>query len=55
LHLASAYVADASGNYDYSGGILPDLEIDEYAYADLYPYGDLREIVLSEVINSLGY
>lgn len=55
LHLAAAYVADASGNYDYTTGIQPDLEVDEYTYADLYPYGDLREVVLNAVVSSLGY
>lgn len=50
LHLAAAYVADADGNYGYSSGHVPMVEVNEFAYVDLYPYGDLRETMLSEVI-----
>lgn len=53
LHLASAFVADADGNYGYSGGHAPMVVIDEYAFADLYPYGDLREALLAEVISMM--
>jgi hypothetical protein len=27
--------------------------VDEYAFADLYPYGDLREALLAEVISMM--
>lgn len=50
LHLASAYVADTDGNYDYSDGHAPLVPIDEFSFAELYPYGDLREVLLAEVI-----
>ena len=53
LQLAAAYVADCNGCYDYAGGHVPMAEIDEYSYADLYPYGDLREAVLAEVIRAM--
>jgi hypothetical protein len=53
LQLAAAYVADCNGSYDYAGGHVPMAEIDEYSYADLYPYGDLREAVLAEVIRAM--
>jgi hypothetical protein len=43
-------VADTDGNYDYSGGHAPLVPIDEFSFAELYPYGDLREVLLAEVI-----
>ena len=53
LHPAVAYVADATGNYDYSEGIQPTTLIDESNYVDLYPYGDMREIILSTILQNL--
>ena len=53
LQLATAYVADCNGSYDYAGGHVPMVEVDEYSYADLYPYGDLREAVLAEVLGAM--
>lgn len=53
LHLASAYVADADGGYDYSGGHVPMEVIDEFSFVELYPYGDIREVLLSTVIERI--
>lgn len=53
LRLAAAYVADCNGGYDYAGGHVPVVEVDEYSYADLYPYGDFREAVLAEVLGAI--
>lgn len=54
LHPAVCYVADETGDYDYSGGISPDVEIDEFEYAVLYPYGDESETVLATILNNLA-
>ena len=51
IHLAVAYVANRNGEYDYSSGLLPDEEVDELQYLDLYPYGDPRETLLQAAIN----
>lgn len=53
LHPAVCYVADATGDYDYSGGISPDVEIDEFEYVVLHPYGDESETVLATILNNL--
>jgi len=54
LHPAVAFVADKYGRYDYNEGILPDLEIDESIYLDMYPYGDENEVVLSLILNEIN-
>lgn len=51
LHPAVAYVADASGDYAYAGGLVPDAEVNEFAYVALYPYGDAREILLETALS----
>ena len=51
LYPAVAYVADADGNYDYNGGIEPDMAIDEYLYHPLRDYGDVNEMVLNYILN----
>lgn len=53
LHLAAAYVADAEGEYSYEDGHVPMEVVDEFGYAELYPYGDLREVLLSTVISKM--
>lgn len=54
LHLASAYVADSTGDYDYSSGITPEFEVDDLQYVNLYPYGDERETLLTLILESLA-
>ena len=50
LRPAVAFVADAEGNYDYSGGITPDEVVNEFSYTPLYPYGDEREVLLQMLL-----
>ncbi|MCM1313593.1 MAG: S41 family peptidase [Bacteroides sp.] len=50
LNPVVAYVADSEGDYDYASGLLPDMEVNEFEYVDLYPYGDLRETLLSSAV-----
>ncbi len=51
LHLASAYVTDANGNR--CTAIVPTEEVKELTFADLYPYGDTREALLSAAIGAV--
>lgn len=48
-----AYVADAGGDYDYSSGISPDLEVDEFDTLELYPYGKTEETVVNVIIQAI--
>ena len=50
---AVAYVADSSGDYNYGGGISPDIEIDELEYINLNDYGSLEEVVLNAALTAL--
>lgn len=50
---AVAYVADSSGDYNYGGGISPDIEIDELEYIYLNDYGSLEEVVLNIAVETL--
>lgn len=52
LHLATAYVADGEGNYDYASGIVPDIEINEFKSVKLFPYGTTDETILNLIINN---
>lgn len=54
IHPATAYVADKTGDYDYSSGVTPEYEVDELQYVTLYPYGDEREALLSLILESLS-
>jgi hypothetical protein len=49
-----AYVADGFGDYDYAEGIAPDIEVNEFEYAYLYPYGDARETVLYTILSLIS-
>ncbi len=51
IHPAVAFVADRLGNYEYEDGIAPDIEVNEFEYAYLYPYGDARETVLLTILS----
>ncbi len=53
LHPAVALVADKNGEYDYLGGIKPDLQIDERSVVKLYPYGDSEEVLLKSVLDEI--
>lgn len=55
LHPAVAFVADGRGSYDYISGIEPTVEFDEMTFPFLNPYGDESEIVLSVILQELGY
>lgn len=50
LYPATAYVADAAGEYGYADGIVPDVEINEYNQINLYPYGDRDEAILKMIL-----
>lgn len=50
IHPAVAYVANGAGDYDYAGGIDPDVAINELEYVSLFPYGDERETVLAAIL-----
>ena len=50
IHPAVAYVANGAGDYDYAGGIEPDVAINELEYVSLFPYGDERETVLAAIL-----
>lgn len=50
LYPAVAYVADSEGDYNYASGLQPDMELNEFEYVDLYPYGDLRETLLAGAV-----
>ena len=52
LHLATAYVADGEGDYDYASGIVPDIEINEFKSVKLFPYGTTDETILNLIINN---
>jgi len=51
LHPAVAYVANASGDYDYADGLEPNADFDEFSYMSLFPYGDTREVILSTILS----
>lgn len=51
LYPVVAYVADSEGDYEYASGLSPDMEVNEMEYVELYPYGDLREVVLSSTLD----
>lgn len=53
IHPAVAFVADENGDYDYEGGIQPDVEINEMSYVQLYPYGDENEVILAAILNEI--
>lgn len=53
LHLATAYVADGKGLYDYSSGIVPNIEIDEFTSVNLEQYGSNDEIILKSILASI--
>ena len=53
LHPAVAFVGNATGDYDYSKGITPDYEINEFTSVHLYPYGDENETVLSFILDEI--
>lgn len=53
LHPATCYVADGTGDYDYSAGITPDAEVEELSSVVLYPYGDARETILATILEAL--
>lgn len=50
---AVAYVADSGGDYYYSAGITPDVEVNELEYIYLSNYGSLEEILLNEAVSLL--
>jgi len=52
IYPAVAFVGDGEGNYDYASGIEPDEEIDELAYAVLYPYGNPYEAVVNHILRN---
>lgn len=52
LYPAVAYVGNDADDYDYSSGIVPDLAVDEMAYAMLYPYGDKREVIINTILDN---
>lgn len=52
IYPAVAYVADKDGNHDYSSGITPDEVINEFGYSQLYPYGDIHEIMLNAILQN---
>lgn len=52
INPAVCYIADANLDYDYSSGIAPDIELDEFEYVYLYPYGDVREVILRYVLTN---
>ena len=54
IYPAVAYVADGFGDYDYAEGIAPDIEVNEFEYAYLYPYGDARETVLYTILSLIS-
>lgn len=51
LYPATNYVANSKGDYDYAKGLAPDMLVNEQEYVDLYPYGDLNEILLNSTID----
>jgi C-terminal processing protease CtpA/Prc len=51
LYPATNYVANSKGDYDYAKGLAPDMLVKEQEYVDLYPYGDLNEILLNSTID----
>jgi len=50
LNLAVAFVADSNGNYEYSSGIQPTYNINEFEYVNLAPYGDENEVLLMKAL-----
>lgn len=44
--------ANSDGNYD--AGILPSNTVDELQKLQIYPLGDVREVLLNEVLNSIA-
>jgi len=50
INPAVCYVADANLDYDYASGITPDIDLDEFEYVHLYPYGDVREVILRYIL-----
>jgi len=53
LHPAVCYVADGTGDYNYTSGITPDAEIEDLSDVVLYPYGDSRETILATILKAL--
>ena len=53
IHPAVAYVADGDGNYEYTKGITPDEPVVEYDYAELYPYGNIYEVMIQYILTQL--
>ena len=52
IYPAVAYVGDMDGNYNYGSGIEPDVALEEFDYAVLYPYGDRREVLLNYILTN---
>lgn len=56
LHLypAVAYVGNGNGDYEsYVNGIMPDVEFDEKSKPSLYPYGDMKEVLLNLALENI--
>ena len=53
IYPAVAYVADGDGNYEYTKGITPDEPVVEYDYAELYPYGNIYEVMIQYILTQL--
>ncbi len=52
VYPAVAYVENQEGEYDYSSGITPDSVVDELNYVNLYPYGNIYEVVLNTILTA---
>lgn len=52
IYPAVAFVGDQDGNCDYASGIKPDVELNEFDYAVLYPYGDSREVIIDYILSN---
>ena len=53
IHPDVAYFADGDGNYEYTKGITPDEPVVEYDYAELYPYGNIYEVMIQYILTQL--
>lgn len=52
VYPAVAYVENYAGECDYASGITPDSVVDELNYVNLYPYGNIYEVVLNTILTA---
>ncbi len=54
IHPAVAFVENANDESVPINGLVPDYEIDESVYVNLFPYGNANEVILSYIIEEIN-